>query len=101
MDVKEFLQYEKMVKINLTESQQEWIIQKANMLDDSFSSLSSIDTEGIEPLISPLGLQNPLREDVAKKSIHSRRNISQFASAIPWLFPSPENHRIGGYSFEK
>lgn len=90
MDVKEFLQYEKMVKINLTESQQEWIIQKANMLDDSFSSLSSIDTEGIEPLISPLGLQNPLREDVAKKAFTREEILANSPAQYHGYFQVPK-----------
>lgn len=90
MDVKEFLQYEKMVKINLTESQQEWIIQKANMLDDSFSSLSSIDTEGIEPLISPLGLQNPLREDVAKKAFAREEILANSPAQYHGYFQVPK-----------
>ena len=33
MDIKDLLQYEKMVKFDLPESEREWIIEQANMLE--------------------------------------------------------------------
>lgn len=68
MDIKDLLQYEKMVKFDLPESEREWIIEQANMLKKSFEALSGIDTDKTEPLISPIEVQNPLREDVAHKT---------------------------------
>ncbi|MCL1806686.1 MAG: Asp-tRNA(Asn)/Glu-tRNA(Gln) amidotransferase subunit GatC [Oscillospiraceae bacterium] len=61
--------YEAMAKLDLPEKEHQWVSEQAEMLLTSFSALESIDTEGVEPLVSVLGIQNVFREDVAVKSI--------------------------------
>ena len=90
MDIKDLLEYEKMVKFNLPESERAWIIEKANMLDNSFNKLSSVDTQGIEPLISPLELQNSLREDVANKAFSRDEILSNSPEQCDGYFQVPK-----------
>lgn len=69
MELINILEYEKMVKLNLPESERAWIIEKATRLEESFDEISAIDTEAAEPLISVLNLENRLREDVSHKEL--------------------------------
>jgi len=61
--------YEAMVKLNLPESERQWLSNRADMLLKSFAALEEIDTSGVEPLVTVLDVQNVLREDVSAKML--------------------------------
>ena len=56
-------------KIKLTDEEKEFIGDKKNLLDDSFTALTQINTDGIQPLIPVLEAENILRDDIATKAI--------------------------------
>ena len=59
--------YEAMAKLDLSESERKEVSDMADLLIDSFSTLSKIDTDNTEPMYTVLGVQNVLREDVCVK----------------------------------
>ncbi len=90
MDLRTVLEYEAMVKLDLPESERIWIAEKASMLEDSFSELSKVDTEGIEPLISVLDLNYTLREDIPIKSISREEILSNSPEQCDGYFQVPK-----------
>ena len=54
-----------------------------------FSELETLDTAGIEPLITPVDLKSYLREDKAEKTISSEELLKGAPSSIGQLFQVP------------
>ena len=73
IDIKKF---EAMAKLDLPEAESQWVSGRADKLIESFSALESIDTNGIEPLVTVLDIQNVLRDDIVKKSISREELLS-------------------------
>ena len=67
--MKNIKNYEAMAKLDLPETERVWVSDSADILVDSFSLLDSIDTSGVEPLITVLDITNVLREDVSVKML--------------------------------
>jgi len=67
--MKNIKDYEAMAKLDLPETEHVWVSDRADILVDSFSLLDSIDTSGVEPLITVLDITNVLREDVSVKML--------------------------------
>jgi len=59
--------YEAMAMLDLQESERGLIRASLDGLCEEFSVLESIDTEGIEPLVTVLDICNVMREDCAVK----------------------------------
>ncbi len=59
--------YEAMAKLDLSEEEREWASARAGELTAAFAALENIDTEGVEPLVSVLDIQNILRDDTVNK----------------------------------
>ena len=70
-DIKE---YEAMAMLKLPEEERDRLAARFNALADNFKELGRIDTDGTQPLVTVLNLNNVFREDVAIKSI-SREEI--------------------------
>ena len=64
MDTKK---YELMAKLDLDEAERQWLKGRMDCLVRDFSALESVDTSGIEPLVTVLDVQNIMREDIVKK----------------------------------
>lgn len=90
MDVNAVPEYEAMVKLNLPESERIWIAEKASRLEDSFRELSKVDTEGIEPLISVLNFDSPLREDIPVKLVSREEILSNSPEQFDGYFQVPK-----------
>ena len=67
--MQKFKDYEAMNKLELAEDERSRIADCADMLVESFKLLKGIDTSGVEPLVTVLGIQNVLRGDVCIKKI--------------------------------
>ena len=61
--------YEAMAKLDLPDAERQQLSNVADMLIDSFGALASIDTDGVEPLVTVLDVQNVLREDISTKML--------------------------------
>lgn len=89
MDLTTVMEYEAMVKLNLPESEREWIAEKASMLEASFKELSEIDTDGVEPLVSVLEFESALREDVSVKLLPREEILSNSPEQYDGYFQVP------------
>lgn len=90
MDLQTVLEYEAMVKLNLTETERAWISEKTTMLEHSFGALSNVDTEGIEPLVAVINLIDTLREDIPHKSISRDEILSNSPEQNDGYFQVPK-----------
>ena len=77
-----FRDYENMAMLDLPDCEREVLGGRLSGLADSFAALDGIDADGVEPLVTVLGLQNVMREDVAEK-LFSRDEL---------LANAPERH---------
>lgn len=57
--------YEPMAKLSLDSETRAWADNIIARLEDEFSKMEKVDTEGVEPLVTVLDLKNVLREDVS------------------------------------
>ena len=73
MDIRK---YEALAKLDLPETERQWIEGRVDKLIESFSALENIDTTGAEPLVTVLDIQNVLRDDVAFKFITREELLS-------------------------
>ena len=58
-----------MAKLDLSETERQWVSGRAGEMLKSFSALEKINTDGAEPMVTVLDIQNILRDDIAKKTI--------------------------------
>ena len=80
--MRDFTDYERMAMLDLSDSERDLIRKRFDELAGGFSALDAFDTDGVEPLVSVLDLNNVLREDAAKK----------FFSRDELLANAPEQH---------
>ena len=67
--MKNIKDYEAMTKLDLPDSERQILSTVSNILIDDFTKLASINTDGVEPLVTVLDVQNVLREDVSTKML--------------------------------
>jgi aspartyl-tRNA(Asn)/glutamyl-tRNA(Gln) amidotransferase subunit C len=68
--------YEAMAKLDLSETERQWVSDAAAKLLDSFSALETINTDGVKPLVTVLDIKNVFREDIARKMITREELLS-------------------------
>ena len=61
--------YEDMMKLDLPDGERAWVSARAGVLTASFTALEDINTDGIDPLVTVLDIQNVLREDISVKML--------------------------------
>ena len=81
--------YEKLVKLDLTEYARQSISIDVERELESFSALESIDTGGVEPLVTVLDMQNVLREDIAEKFMTREELLSNAPEQYDGYFQVP------------
>ena len=88
-DIKKF---EMMAKLRLTEDERSWISACAERLIDGFNLLSSVSTEGIEPLVSVLegSRNNFFRDDIPVKMISRDELFINAPSSHDGYFVAPK-----------
>jgi aspartyl-tRNA(Asn)/glutamyl-tRNA(Gln) amidotransferase subunit C len=59
----------RIARLNLTEKEIDEFLPQLREVLDTFSQLSEVDTEGVEPSIQPVGLKNRLRDDVVRDCV--------------------------------
>ena len=82
--------YEDMAKLRLTEVNEEQILIWTENMLSSFDALQSVDTEGVEPLVSVLDRQTVLREDVSAKFITRDELLSGAPEQYDGYFQVPK-----------
>ena len=69
MDREKLIKYETMEKLCLTDEEREFALKAMGILEESFNELARMDAGDAPPLVSVVGLENVLREDVQGKTI--------------------------------
>jgi len=64
-----FEDYEKMAMLDLSDTERAHLRARFDEIVSGFSVLDAYDTDGVEPLVTVLDLQNIMREDIAIKTI--------------------------------
>jgi len=82
--------YESMTKLDLPDTERQQISAAIDMLIDGFATLASINTEGVEPLVTVLDVQNVLREDVSMKMISREELLANAPMQSDGYFQVPK-----------
>lgn len=74
----ELAHLEELARIRLPEAERESLRQDLSKILEYFDSLAELDTEGVEPLVRPLPLENVLRADLPREGL-SRQVVLDLA----------------------
>ena len=72
-DIKKF---ETIAMLDLPDIERKQLEEAMESIEQNFKLLESIDTDGVEPLVTVLGLHSVLREDVAIKTLEREEIMS-------------------------
>ena len=86
LDIKEF---EAMVMLDLPEGEREVLSARLCGLDESFTALEKVNTDGAEPLVTVLDMSNVLRGDVAEKLVSRDELLSNAPEQYDGYFKVP------------
>ena len=82
--------YEAMAKLDLPDEERQRISAMAAGWIDRFAGLSGIDTDGVEPLVTVLDVQNVLRDDVCTKMLSRDELLANAPMASQGYFQVPK-----------
>jgi aspartyl-tRNA(Asn)/glutamyl-tRNA(Gln) amidotransferase subunit C len=82
--------YEAIVKLNLSDDERQKISAIADVLQESFSQFSEINTNGIEPLYTVLNINNVFREDISTQLISREELLSNAPMQEEGFFQVPK-----------
>jgi len=82
--------YEDMMKLDLPDAERAWVSARAGALVDSFAALDNMDTDGIEPLVTVLDIQNVLREDISVKMLPREELLASAPEQYDGYFQVPK-----------
>ncbi|MCL2084491.1 MAG: Asp-tRNA(Asn)/Glu-tRNA(Gln) amidotransferase subunit GatC [Oscillospiraceae bacterium] len=82
--------YESMAKLALSETEREWVSARAERLIKSFAEIEGVDTGGVEPLITVLGLNNAFREDIRVKTVSREELLANAPEQYDGYFQVPK-----------
>jgi len=82
--------YANMAKIALSDSERSNITTQADMLIDSFKSLESINTDGVEIQVTVLDIKNVLRDDIMQKTVSRETLLSNAPEQYGGYFQVPK-----------
>ena len=82
--------YEMMAKLDLSDAEREQIAAMAKRLIDSFEALADIDTEGVEPLVTVLDVQNVFRKDSCTKMFTREEILANVPMQCDGYFQVPK-----------
>ena len=81
--------YEAMAKLNLTDEEREWVNARADELIAGFAELEKVNTDGVQPQVTVLGIQNVLREDKSEKMVSREKLLSNAPEQYDGCFQVP------------
>jgi aspartyl-tRNA(Asn)/glutamyl-tRNA(Gln) amidotransferase subunit C len=82
--------YEALAKLDLPLNERLFISERADMLIKSFEELKNADTQGAEPLVTVLSIQNILRDDVAVKLVKREELLENAPQQSDGFFQVPK-----------
>ena len=88
--MKNIKDYESMAKLDLPDAEREQIAAMAKRFIDSFEALAAIDTEGVDPLVTVLDVQNVFREDICTKTFTREEILANAPMQCDGYFQVPK-----------
>jgi len=79
-----------MAKLRLTEDERGWAEKIFADLETRFGALAEIDTEGVEPLVSVLDMENVFREDIASQLVPREELLARAHETYDGYFEVPK-----------
>lgn len=76
-------------KVSLTESELKYCLEAFSMALELAESLESVETAGVEPMISPLDLMNVMRDDQVKPGLEKEVALALSAQSEAGCFKIP------------
>ncbi len=70
-------QYAEMLRLAITDEEATRYTEHLNAMVDYVQVLDEVDTDGVEPMVHGIDLQNVLRKDEPKKMDYTRRGIKK------------------------
>ncbi len=89
VDAKIIKHVAKLAKIEIAEAELEKYTEQLLKVLNQFEEIRTINTEGIEPLITPIELENYLREDLAESKIAVDKILENAPEKTGNLFTVP------------
>ena len=80
----------RMAKLSFSEEEFDRLCLLAGVLEDGFSALSGIDTDGVEPLVTVLNIKNVFRDDIAQKMISREELLKNAPEQYDGYFRTPK-----------
>lgn len=78
-----------LARLQLTPEQANEFSEQLSKIILHFDEISSINTEGVEPLITPSDIEYTLREDVVKQNFHAEEMVANAPDKQGNLFKVP------------
>ncbi|MFM6926870.1 MAG: Asp-tRNA(Asn)/Glu-tRNA(Gln) amidotransferase subunit GatC [Bdellovibrio sp.] len=79
----------KLARLKITESEAVEYCNQMEKILQSFEKLATVDTKGVEPLITPTEIETYWREDVVTQEITSEEILANAPSRVGSLFKVP------------
>ena len=87
--MRKFRDYEKMAMLDLSESERAVLKERFEEISGGFAALDAYDTDGVEPLVSVLDLNNVLREDVSTEFMPREEVLANAPESFDGYFRVP------------
>lgn len=88
--MKNISEYAAFEKLKLSNEEFPWIDANVRFLEESFLELGSVDTEGVEPLVTVLDIKNVLRDDISYKMLSRSELLSNAPEQYDGYFQVPK-----------
>ena len=79
----------KLARLKITESEAAEYSSQMEKILQSFEKIAKVDTQGVEPLITPTEIETYWREDVASQEVTSEEILANAPSRVGNLFKVP------------
>lgn len=76
-------------KLKLSEAEEKEFAGQLNAIFEHFEKLSKVNTENIEPLVTPTQISQRLREDVVVSGLGSEKSLQNAPEKQGYLFKVP------------
>ena len=89
--MKTFEDFEKMAMLDLSEKERAHLCERFEEIVTGFSALDEYDTDGVEPIVTVLDMNNIMRDDVAVKMISRNELLTNAPEQQDGYFRAPAN----------
>lgn len=83
-------EYAAIEKLRLTDEEAALIGACADFLTEDFAALEQVNTDGVEPLVTVLTVQNVLREDVSHQAVSREELLANAPEQYDGYFQVPK-----------